>query len=629
MRKIFTLTVSFLMFQGFAQGLSGNMTIGGASADFESIGEAINALQTDGVANGGVTFMVAAGTYDENVVINAISGASAENRIRFVAANPNEKSVIRAIGTTAFNDAVIRLNGASFITFDGFRLEDRGAAIATEVEYGIFLNGLNNSGCQFNEFKNIEIFMGVPGFETTQRTRGVWSNSAAPAGSPQFGNHGNLYENMSIDNVAGGMALRGTFNAFSGAPTQVDTSNVVRNVIMGSVRRIGHELNFGASGINAASQRNLLVEGVVIDSLRTQGATALPVTIAAFSYDNASGIIRNSSVNFIESAGTNGTPMGIRASILENEELFIYNNTIANIKRANFVASTSDPSMNLIGIWIFRQTGGGGTAKIYHNSIYLDSEAAVSYRSAGIQLRAASVGSNPIEIFNNIVVNNISTTSDTYRAFALVDGNVQRTFWSSNNNVLQADGDNGAIGGIGFEIGGPQTAALTLQQFSTISGGDTDSVSKNVIFIDAQSGDLRIDEELSVNLSLYGVPFNALIPLDLLGNTRTQPVTGAGAFEIQGITASIDDFTSLSNSFRAFPNPFKSSLTVESGSHNISNIKIYDFVGKEVFQTQAEKGMLGTFQQTLNLDNLQPGMYFVQLINNSGTALETIKVLKN
>src|SRR5690606_37859637 len=97
---------------------------------------------------------------------------------------------------------------------------------------------------------------------------------------------------------------------------------------------------------------------------------------------------------------------------------------------------TSAPSLSVQGIWIFRQTGGGGLAKIYHNNIYLTSNEAVSYNTGGIHLRGGSTGLFEAEIYNNIVVNNISTTSGAYRAYALVDGNSDRGYFLSDYNVL-------------------------------------------------------------------------------------------------------------------------------------------------------------------------------------------------
>jgi len=62
--------------------LIGTYTIGANNADFQTIAQAAEALERGGVV-GDVTFNIQDGTYQENVEINEILGASVNDRIIF------------------------------------------------------------------------------------------------------------------------------------------------------------------------------------------------------------------------------------------------------------------------------------------------------------------------------------------------------------------------------------------------------------------------------------------------------------------------------------------------------------------------------------------------------------------
>ena len=76
-------------------------------------------------------------------------------------------------------------------------------------------------------------------------------------------------------------------------------------------------------------------------------------------------------------------------------------------------------------------------------------------------------------------------------------------------------------------------------------------------------------------------------------------------------TLSVDTYNS--NSFTIFPNPAKDEVTIQLESANFGNVKIniYDIQGKAIlkdinFETNAS---------TIDISNLESGLYFVQLNN--------------
>lgn len=87
---------------------------GSGASNYTSFAAAITALQCGGVS-GPVIFNVAAGTYNEQVTIAAINGASATNTITFQSASQVASSVTLTNNPTS-NNWVLNLNGADYIT---------------------------------------------------------------------------------------------------------------------------------------------------------------------------------------------------------------------------------------------------------------------------------------------------------------------------------------------------------------------------------------------------------------------------------------------------------------------------------------------------------------------------------
>jgi hypothetical protein len=107
---------AYINFFACASQLSGTYTIGGTGANFANFAEALTGLTQCGI-NGPVVFNVNPGTYNEQISIPEISGASATNTITFKAANDDSTSVTLSFAGTSSTNWIVRLNGADFITF--------------------------------------------------------------------------------------------------------------------------------------------------------------------------------------------------------------------------------------------------------------------------------------------------------------------------------------------------------------------------------------------------------------------------------------------------------------------------------------------------------------------------------
>ncbi|NND84007.1 MAG: hypothetical protein HKN46_02550, partial [Acidimicrobiia bacterium] len=101
MRFLLLVLVFLLPAAAHAQ-LSGFYTIGGSSPDYATISAAVADLNAQGVS-GPTRFAIRAGTYTEQISIDAITGTSAADTVQFRAANPSNRPTIRFNGLAANN----------------------------------------------------------------------------------------------------------------------------------------------------------------------------------------------------------------------------------------------------------------------------------------------------------------------------------------------------------------------------------------------------------------------------------------------------------------------------------------------------------------------------------------------
>ncbi|MFY0712998.1 T9SS type A sorting domain-containing protein [Seonamhaeicola sp. NFXS20] len=76
-------------------------------------------------------------------------------------------------------------------------------------------------------------------------------------------------------------------------------------------------------------------------------------------------------------------------------------------------------------------------------------------------------------------------------------------------------------------------------------------------------------------------------------------------------TASVED--KLASKFKIFPNPVDDVLTIDSNNIEVSSVKIYDLLGKQVY---AQKGLVS---KNINVSQLNSGLYLLKLDTNSGS----------
>lgn len=591
----------------FAQ-LSGTFTVGTPTSDYPTLTAAGAALTTSGVGAGGVILDIAPGIYQENVVLGNIAGLSATSPL-IIQAVPGTVT-FEGTGTTSSSNTVFLVNALSWVTIDGINIRDISTP-GNDAEFGIRFWGTTTAGCQNNTIRNCDMTMGPGGLRPSSSSRGIVFTSRAS--SPAAANNNNVIDNVTVNNASWGIQFSCSADFF-GRIAHPDFNNQVINSTFGATLPLGHDFSSGALGINALGGRNMLIENNTIAAISNLNSTpTIPVTTSGISLDSCSGIVRNNVIGNIEYQGTPGSVFGIRSSTFLGDETLIANNSISDLRRSNFTASTTDPSLSITGIWVFSQSGNNGLARVLHNSIFLEADMVMSYNSGGVNLVGGSTGAFPAEVFNNIIVNNISTSSAVYRSTALVDGNTARGFLISDNNILFANGANGFLGGIGSELGGSPQFSNDLNAFRTFSATNLNSANFLPQFSNTAAGDLSFPVGLS-NQSSYLVPALALVPNDILDTVRFTPNTFAGAFESPE-PLSINDERIIN--IALFPNPAQDVLNLTNGSGGtLDKVQVYSMMGSLLLELNANQLNSGDVQ--IPISNLTNGIYLIQVTGSEG-----------
>jgi hypothetical protein len=143
MRKKTPATIPFLAIlllafatPAFPQ-LSGIKTIGGSSADYTSVEEAILDLNAQGVGTGGVTFLIRDGIYNENDNLDIVDvNSSVDNPVLF---RPDTSAEVEINITISGNfSSAFRIHNSDFISFNGTALGGE------DGERNMVVNGYRN-----------------------------------------------------------------------------------------------------------------------------------------------------------------------------------------------------------------------------------------------------------------------------------------------------------------------------------------------------------------------------------------------------------------------------------------------------------------------------------------------------
>jgi len=181
-------------------GLSGTYTIGANNADYSSFGEAIGDLSSLGVCSP-VVFNVAAGTYNERLVVREVEGASAANTITFRGAGIGNTTLSYS-GSNVQDWGTLNFEGGDHFVFKKMTV----AAMGSNYGIGIILSAQSDS----NTFQKMAVqtspsstSLNLVGIASLPSPTDLYSGNG-PTGD------GNHFDSMSVNGGYYGIYLMGT-----------------------------------------------------------------------------------------------------------------------------------------------------------------------------------------------------------------------------------------------------------------------------------------------------------------------------------------------------------------------------------------------------------------------------------
>ncbi|RCK73625.1 MAG: 5'-Nucleotidase domain protein [Ignavibacteriae bacterium] len=331
-----------------SQPLSGSYTIG-IGGDYSTLSAAVSDLTTKGVS-ASVVFNIISGSYNEQIVIGSINGASAANTITFQSQTGNAADVTLTFTPTSTNNYVVRLLQADFITFQNITITASGS-----TSYGtlIKLDGDANNNRILNNILN--------GVSTTSSSTNLIivyadgdsiDNIKISDNTFNNGSYGVYLSGISTNLQSSGTQItNNTFNNTGYNPILLQYHSgpqINGNTITSSTAQRGIEIQNNTGAIQILKNKISINGFYGIYLTNCDGGTGLPTP---------RGLIAN---NFITVGGTS-TAYGIQIYSSTNQD--VYHNSV-NITGTNATAGRglsvegSGSSINIVNN-IFANQGGG------------------------------------------------------------------------------------------------------------------------------------------------------------------------------------------------------------------------------------------------------------------------------
>lgn len=312
--------------------LCGTYTIGGNNPDFESVGDAVDALNAAGVTCP-VTFLLRDGTYYEQFVLHGIPGSSGDNPVLFRSeSGDSTAAVIRIIPSALKYEPMIFLEDASHVTF-----RQVGFSTGATTNYANTAVVINSG--EHIAFENCGFFL------RNQYDLGI----SARGGTSDLDIRNNRFESVSIRAIAmdisgahtRDISISGNFitGATEWGQSTVMVANGARNV---SITGNTLERCFRAIHVNAA------------DSITISGNVISNVSYAVYAEGwSLAPVIAGNRISGVK--GHQNAPDGTSAIYLgKTSSALVYN---------NFIHVTGDIVAH--GIGLFTTTG----SRVYFNSV--------------------------------------------------------------------------------------------------------------------------------------------------------------------------------------------------------------------------------------------------------------------
>ena len=661
MKEIYALILALFSLSNMAAAqLTGTKTIPG---DYATITVAITDLNTSGVGAGGVIFNIAAG-YTETGNNTITATGTAANPIVFQKSGSGANPTITAGVGTGW-DAIFKLVGTDYITFDGLTLQENPANSSgnyiqkTENGFGFFKVDATN-GCQHNTIKNCTISLdrlfyqispgGIAYYSTAvymnnENAGNVWINSESTA----TGTHSyNIVQNNSITNVEQGIFIYGYHNTTSSIAVIERHNEVKDNSIT----------NFGGNNV-ARAIRLLYVANSTISGNTISTHTAHQAGAGAINYGpmGKSGCLITNNTIQLDGTSVLNSQFGIQidggGGAMAADPLWktitITNNTIL----------PSNTNYDYFGIYC--SNGGAEFETIENNTINLSSNAATNSGEAyGVNVQNWWADATTVSIKNNFIQGHATSLTNFYGIYTsdntdlvTIENNKILNNSSSIYQGINITGSNGSVAKnnliasgttnthytyIGLQISSDGTSAINNYIGNRASysasavafglqigaNGTTNPIKvyHNTVYKDGNPSSVNVTSAFSINTTQNidtrnNIFYNAMLP-GTFGNNKIS------AFAV-GISTAAAQFMARNNLFYAgTPSATNFIYNSTTGvSQTLENYKLH-------VCSKDSNSVTGTVP-FLSLDYTNPNYLHIDpavasLINNMGYATPTVMV---
>jgi hypothetical protein len=399
--------------------LNGTYTIGASQTlpNYTRLTDAIADLNAFGVS-GPVVFQLAAdyssGTETYPMIINAVAGASVANTVTI---RPAPGVTAGITGTSA--NALLKLNGADFVTIDGSNSggSDRSLTINNTAtnnnRAGIWLSSLGvGQGATNNTIRNTNIIGGT----TTNVSFGIAFTGTSLLNNGAD-NDNNTIQGNSITRVFNGIFVSGTAASSVGG---LDGLNISNNLVGPATIVGGNQI--GGNGIIVSNAMGPILTGNTIRNLNNSSNSGFP-TALTLEPGVIGGSLSQTSITEIIANGSNAAAYGLFVDSTSSN-ITITGTTINN------VTATSASAGNAIGMLL---SGTGITTE--QNTISNITASAPGGGSTGAF--GVIVGNTNISVSRTSITGIVNASTAGYPAVGLLinTGNVASSVTAANNVI--------------------------------------------------------------------------------------------------------------------------------------------------------------------------------------------------
>jgi PKD repeat protein len=525
---------------------------GGAYTNATGIFNAITVNGLEATAIGQVTILLAPGYSGVEASLITL-GSPTVGGFNFMAANrnvvvkpaPGHNVTLTTSATVTTNNSLIRLDGVSYVTFDGEstpgqrNLNIRMNAISTDQNARIISYiGVGQNGCQSVTVKNCVL-------TGNSNVSGVNTHSAFHIGGTFTGsnvvrrNQNIVIENNLVEAVRHGVFARGISNTTG----THDLGLIVRNNTFGGTIPLnaGQPTTFigglaNASAISLSAQANTLIQGNTIRNCipTTGGFRGIELVVAggANSLDSNININGNKIYNLLTNQAGIGI-YGIRATLGTHTQplnINISNNTISRIASINGTGTIT--TFNFTTGILVEDVSANAGYDISHNSINLNLD---TLPNAGISACVGFGGntSGGISLRNNLFANTggrvLTATANPTFGYGIVVITANSPFTVISNNAFYLSDFRGGYSAVGY---GRSRNRISLTEWAQYSGSTNDRTTIPPFENDTT---LNLSPGAGSLLSNTGTPSSVLT--DINGTTRSNTAPSIGAYEFSSNNA--------------------------------------------------------------------------------------------